>query len=152
MPTYDTYIELLTEEQQTTLRKTYHYRFRKHIAVKGFQKLINQWVKCFLTTEGSNLSDSSYGTRVPLLIGSNITSRRNISDVVQAGITATNDTIFLYQSDDPPDDDTEILEDASLQGLLFSSDGTGIEIYVELKNQAGELLVTQIPPLTLLEG
>lgn len=149
MPTYDTYIELLPESVQTTTRKTYAYGYRKHLLIKGFQKLINQWAKCFLTTQGSNLSDRSYGTRFPLLIGSNVTQRRDILDTVQLAVEQANDTLFRIQSAYPSEDPRELLDDARLESLQFSVDGTGIEVFVRIRNQANEVLRVQLPPVSI---
>lgn len=150
--TYDTYIELLPEADQLSTRKTYHYGFQKHIAIKGFQKLINKWTKHFLTTEGTHPSDRTYGTRVPLLIGSNVQSRRDILDVVQLAVAKTNSKIRSIQSAYPSEDPRELLDDATLDALEFSSDLTGIEIYVRIRNQANEVLRVSLPPISTSES
>lgn len=147
MPRYDTYIELRPLAEQSVRSGTYHYGYKKTIAIKGFQKLINQWAKCFLTAEGTDLSDRSYGSPFSNLIGSNITSREDVADVVQIAVDKTNAKIQEYQAADPPVDPREILDDAELESIVFDTSGTGVEVYIRIRNQAGELLRVQLPPV-----
>jgi hypothetical protein len=147
MPRYDTYIELRPTEEQSVRSGTYQFGYTKPIAIKGFQKLINKWAKCFLTPEGTDLSDRTYGSPFPNLIGSNITSREDVSDVVQIAVDKTNVKIQEYQAADPPEDPREILDDAELESIVFDTAGTGVEVYIRIRNQAGELLRVQLPPV-----
>jgi len=145
MPVYDTYMELLPIDQQSPQRGTYTYGYVKHIAVSGFQKLINQWAKCLLTLEGTNLSDREYGTQFTALIGSNITNRRDLQEAVQLAVAAANAKIKSYQAEDPPDDDREILDAAVLTTLFIDPDGAGFQCSVRIRNQAGEVLQVLLP-------
>lgn len=148
MPTFDTYIDLIPEDEQQLTRKTFRYGFRRHIAVKGFQKLINKWVKCFLTLKGTDLSDREYGTLFSQLIGSNVTSRRDIVEAVQISVEECNDVIFRLQSARLSDDPAELLDDAELTALTVTPDGTGFEAFVRIRNQAKQTLSVQIPTTT----
>lgn len=147
MPTFDTYIELLPADQQSVQNGTYTFGYRKALGIKGFQKLINKWAKCFLTPEGSDLSDRTYGSPFPNLIGSNITTRGDVADVVQIAVDKTNAKIREYQAAKPPDDPRESLDDAELESLVFDTSGTGITVFIRIRNQAGELLRVQLPPV-----
>lgn len=148
MPKYDTYIELVPEAEQATSRKACRYGFKRHIAVRGFQKLINQWMKCFLTLQGTNLSDRQYGTLFPQLIGANVTSRRDIVEAVQIAVDKANEDMFRLQNARPSDDPTELLQDARLEALEINASATGFAAFVRLRNQAKQSLQFQIPPMT----
>lgn len=152
MPTYDTYIELVPAAEQRVSRKTFRYGFKRHIGVKGFQKLINRWIKCFLTMEGTDPSDPDYGTLIPNLIGSNVTSRKDVVEALQLAVDKTNETILRLQAARPSDDPMEMLADARLEALAITPAGDGFEADVRVRNQAGQVLTAQIPPLTLTEG
>lgn len=144
-PTFDTYIELLPADKQGVQQGTYTFGFDKTIGVKGFQKLINRWAKAFLTLEGSDLSNRDYGTSFPALIGSNISDRGEIQEVVRASVAKANATLFAFQSQNPPENDREALSDAELVSLIFDADGLGFEASVLITNQAGEALQLLIP-------
>ena len=145
MSRFDTYIELLPPDEQSVQVGTFTYGYDKHIAIRGFQKLINKWAKAFLTLEGTDLSDRDYGTAFTALIGSNISSRRDIQEVVQSSVDKANEIIYEIQAEDPPDDAREILDVATLESLIFSPDGLGFDAFVRIKNQAGEVLQVLFP-------
>jgi len=143
--TFDTYIELLPADKQSVQVGTYTFGFDKTIGVKGFQKLINRWAKAFLTLEGTDLSDANYGTQFPALIGSNISDRAEIQEVVRVSISQANEILLALQADNPPPNDREALQDAELVSLIFEADGLGFEASVLISNQAGEVLQLLLP-------
>jgi len=144
--TFDTYIELLPAEEQSVLTGTYTYGYTKHLGIKGFQKLINRWAKCFLTQEGTDLSDRDYGTAFISLVGSNITTRSDLAELVQIAVEKTNNTLRRYQNANPSDDPTESLDDAALESLNILLDSAEIEVFVRIRNQAGQVLRVSLPP------
>lgn len=137
--TYDTYFELLPENEQGVQRGTFTYGYNKHIAVAGFQKLINKWVKAFLTTEGTDLSNRGYGTPFPNLIGGNVTDREDIQQVTHTSVAKATADLESIQAQYPPEDASEILHSAKLQSIIFE-DNSSVSVYVLLKNQAGQQL------------
>jgi hypothetical protein len=146
--TYDTYIELLPLDEQSLQRGTYTYGYNKHIAIRGFQKLINIWAKAFLTLEGSDLSDRDYGTPFSALIGSNISEQAEIQEITQSSVDKANTIVRARQAQNPPEDPRELLDSGSLTSLIFSGDNVGFEAYVLIKNQAGESLQVLFPGTT----
>jgi hypothetical protein len=137
--TYDTYFELLPVADQSAQRGTFTYGYKKHIGVTGFQKLINKWVKAFLTERGTDLSSRDYGTQFASLIGSNITDRADIQQVAHTAVAKASADINAIQAQYPPDDDPETLHSAQLQSLIFE-DNSSVSVYVLLQNQAGKRL------------
>lgn len=137
--TYDTYFELLPQSAQGVQRGTFTYGYKRHIGVAGFQKLINRWVKAFMTTQGTDLSDRTWGTQFPDLIGSNITDRTDIQQIVQSSVSKATDDTRRIQAQYPSDDATELLQSAQLTSLIFE-DNSSVTVYVLLQNQAGKRL------------
>ena len=140
MPTtYDTYFELLPEVEQGVQRGTFTYGYQKHIGIAGFQKLINKWIKAFLTEEGTDLSRRQYGTSFAGLIGSNVTDRADIQQIVYSSVAKATADINSIQSRFPPEDPTEILQSAELTSIIFE-DNSSVSVYVLIQNQAGQRL------------
>lgn len=148
MSTYDTHIQLLPPEEQSATRGAFSYGYNKHIGIRGFQKLINQWAKAFLTLEGTDLSDRSYGTPFSALIGSNVTERSAIQETVRTSVDRANAIIRTMQARNPPADLREILASGALTSLIFTGDNVGFNAYVLIKNQAGESLQVQFPGIS----
>jgi phage baseplate assembly protein W len=136
---YDTYIELLPEDVQSGTGGTFTYGYNKHIAVAGFQKLITWWVKSFMTAQGSDLSNRDYGTTFSSLIGSNVTDRVDIQQIVHTAVAKATLDIRSVQAQYPPTDEQEILHSAQLTALIFE-DNSAVSVYVLLQNQAGKRL------------
>lgn len=143
MPTYDTYIAPLPESEQSVVHGAYTYGYDRHIAVRGFQKLINRWAKAFLTLQGTDLSRRNYGTAFPALIGSNVTDRGDIQEIVQSSVDKATQDIQQLSADALETglefDSEELLDSAKLDALVFP-DATGIAVYVTLQNQKGQRL------------
>jgi len=139
MPTYDTYFELLPQSVQGAQRGTFAYGYAKHIGVSGFQKLINKWVKAFLTAQGTDLSNRDYGTHFANLVGANITDRTDIQQVAHTAVAKATADINAIQAQYPPEDTREILHSARLTSLIFEDNST-VSVYVLLQNQAGKRL------------
>jgi hypothetical protein len=145
MSTFDTYIQLKPASEQVDGYATFIYGFQKHIGIRGFQKLINKFLKTLMTLEGTDLSDRSNGTRFPALIGSNVTSAQDLQDIVSTAVSKAEATLFRYQSMDPSDDPEDILQSAKMTSLVVDDNGAGFEVTILLKNQAGRALQFILP-------
>jgi hypothetical protein len=102
--------------------------------MSGFYATIMQWVKCFLTTPGTDLSDPAYGTRAAGLIGGNYSDSNYIRDVVTTSVATATATIQSYQAG-------QGLADADrLSGVQVSNLNIGpgqVDIYLTFTNMAG---------------
>jgi hypothetical protein len=137
--TYDIYFELLPEAEQGPQRGTFTFGYKRTIAIAGFQKLINKWTKAFLTEQGTDLSRRNYGTQFPSLIGSNVTDRGDVQQVVHSAVTKATQDILDIQAQYPPDSSEEIIHSARLTSIIFE-DKSSVSVYVLLQNQAGKRL------------
>lgn len=147
MPRFDIHFQALTEQEQIDTFKFVSFGYNPAIAVKGFQMLINHWLKCFLTPRGSDPSDLLYGTDFTKLIGSNV-SLSDGRDVTAVAIDQCNEQIFAFQANDLTLTATERLASAELTNYVEDASAPGFHAYVELKNQANERLVLNIPTAT----
>lgn len=145
---FDLHFQPLSEEEQRQTSKAVGLGFTESIAVKGFQSLVNAWLHCFLTTRGSDPTDLNYGTVFPNLIGSN-TDLADAQDVVTLAVQQCNSQLFQIQLNDTTLTSSERLADAKIVNFVPKPELPGFDVYVEIKNQAQELLVLNLPALTV---
>jgi hypothetical protein len=106
--------------------------------------LINIWLKCFLTPRGSDPISLTYGTDFTKMIGSNLRAQ-DARDVVILSIESCNTQINTFQKTDTSLTATERLGSAVLTNFVIDNTAPGFTATVEIKNQAGERLVFNLP-------
>lgn len=148
MPRFDLHFQALTEAEQLNTFKFVGWTYNPSIAVRGFQMLINQWLLCFLTPRGSDPTDLQRGTDFTRLIGSNLPAQ-DAQDVVNIAVDTCNDQVGAFQADDVTLTATERLASASITNFIENTTAPGFSVYIELKNQAGERLVLNLPTAAL---
>jgi len=144
--TYDIYYALLPELQQTH-GKLFSFIFQGAIGVRGPQKMVNRWLKCFMTTKGTDPTNLNYGTQFNSLFFSNVSKLKDIQDLVSVYIDDCNAQIKAFDRKYglPPE---ERLQNATLESLL--PDGVdGVAIQVLLRNQANASFPLVLPTLTV---
>lgn len=131
--TYDIHYQILPADQQVSER-VFGFGFVSAVGVRGPQKLINRWLKCLMTPQGSDPFSLTYGTGFPNLIGSNISSVNDLIDLVSIYVQSCSDQIraFERQTFPPPD---ERLQSATI--LRVNDLGDGFEVWVGITNAAG---------------
>jgi hypothetical protein len=136
---YDTHIEVVPLQEVETLYGVFRFgRSSRGVdAVAGLQSLVQSWLKCLLTTEGSDITDPDYGTGFPLLIHGNTASAEQLAATVQLAVSKATATIRRYQAGDPPRLSDEVLRDAVLEDLVISPTRTSFVAYVRVYNQTG---------------
>jgi hypothetical protein len=134
MATYDIHYQILPLAEQTSER-VYGFGFVSAVGVRGPQKLINRWVKCFMTPQGSDLFEPAYGTGFPDLIGSNIQSTSDIIDVVSLAIQDCNEQIRRFETTNLTPID-ERLGAATILRILEDGDD-GFQLWIGITNAAG---------------
>jgi hypothetical protein len=147
---FDIHFQALLEQEQLATFKFVGFGYSPAIGVKGFQMLINHWVKCFLTPRGSDPTDLNNGTDFVKLIGSNL-STENARDVTAIAVEQCNDQINVAQRDDSTLTATELLASAQIVQFVEAPSAPGFHVYIELKNQANERLVLNVPTAALSE-
>ena len=150
MPKFDLHVQALPVQEQRDTFKFMSFGFSPSIGIKGFQMLLNQWVMCLLTPRNSDPTDLSRGTDFTKLIGSNL-PLADARDVSAIAIEECNEQIFKLQRSDGTLTASERL--ASAEIIDFQTDPTapGFSVYVEIKNQARERLVLNLPATALTE-
>lgn len=144
MATYDIHFMLdPVAAQEGTNGKVYTFQYARALGVKGPQKLVNRWVKCFLTAKGSDLLNPSYGTGFPDLIGSNISRQQDFTDAVAVAMADCNTQMTAYDTLNLPPLD-ERLKSATLTSVN-QRDASGYDVYITIANQADSRIGIIIP-------
>ena len=142
--TYDIYYEVIpAEEQVGASGKVVSFGYASALGVKGPRKLANRWLKCFMTLKGSDPLDKTYGTGFPDLFGSNISRRADFTDAMVLFVDDCNQQLISMDNEQFPPDN-ERLASATITSLT-SLGPDGYEVYVTIKNVAGELVTIQVP-------
>jgi hypothetical protein len=145
---FDIYFQVLSSIEQQTTFKFVTFGPSSTIGVQGFPQLINKWLKCFLTTKGSDATNLNYGTVFTSLLGSNV-PLHDARDVAALALQQCNNQIITMQSGDLTLTSTERLASANIIKFLEKPEVPGFELYIELKNQAQELLVFSLPTISV---
>jgi len=145
---FDLHVQTLPEEEQTNTFKFVSLGFTGGIGVKGFQMLINQWLRTFLTTRGSDPADLTFGTDFPKLIGSNV-GYADARDIVMLAVDQCNETVTRTQAADVTLTPSERLASATIVEYVEKPDAPGFDVSVEIKNRANERLVFNLPSLSV---
>lgn len=141
---FDLHIQTLPSAEQRETFKFMSFGFESTIGVKGFQTLINLWLKCLLTPKGSDATDLDYGTNFPYLIGSNVPIK-DAQDVVNLAIEQCNGQIVAIQRSDMDYTNSERLSNAKVTNFVEVPTDPGFQVTVEIQNQAGERLALNVP-------
>lgn len=134
-----------TDESTQRLFRFFTFGFDRSVGVRGPQKLALQWLKCLMTTKGTDPTDLEYGTEFPNLIGSNVRSMRDVQDVVTLCIQDCNEQITKIQQETQPDLD-ELLLTATLAKFELTGDD-GFDAYVTIANAKNQEVTVNLPSL-----
>jgi len=124
--------------------KTFTFGFKAALKVEGPQALVNRWAKTFMTPKGSDPLDKKAGTNFARMVGTNVTKiTEELKDVTILAIDDANNQV-KKQDIEGLFPDNERLLSATLMDFVQTSDG--IQLWVEIKNMAGDAL-----PLRLVD-
>ena len=144
---FDLYIRPLTPEEVGSGGSGFYFTtgFAHTIAVKGFPKLLCQWMRIFMTPKGSDPIEPTLGTEFSKLIGSNVGVIEDLRDVVMLAVQDCNTQLSYMQRGRVQAADETLLS-ASLVG--FDTNGRdGFDAYVTLKNLKGNEATVALPPV-----
>ncbi len=142
--TYDIYYEVIPkEEQPSSYGKVVSFGYTSALGVKGPRKLANRWLKCFMTLKGTDPLNRSYGTGFADLIGSNVSRVDDFTDAMVLFVDDCNQQMRDFDNAQFPPDN-ERLESATISSIR-ALPPDGYEVYVTIKNVAGELVTIQVP-------
>lgn len=138
----DIHIQLIDPTEQTW-RAVFTFGRGAPIAVTGPQKLLNRWVKVFMTPVGSHPVRRSEGTRFSSLLRANVEFDRVQPDILEAVDDAT-EQVRAADRQTPGRHPSEAIRSATVTrfNLLGAS---GVEFWVEIANMAGERIRVLFP-------
>ncbi len=144
MPRFDLHFQSLPLEEALTTSKVMTFGYAQTLGVRGFQMCINIWLKILFTRQGSDPTNLNRGTTFTNLIGSN-TSLTQAEDIVRLCIDQATGQLITLQRKDQSLEPREILSTAKLIRYQAKPADPGFEAFVELRKQAGERLLLNIP-------
>lgn len=149
MPRYDMHLQPLAPSVQRATRKPIGFGYTPAIAVSGFQKLMDQYMRVLLTPKGSDPCDVNLGTNAWDLRGSTVTPEHAI-EILTSCVSDCNAQFRAVQERqfDKPSD--EILEDARITRAEADPTGPGVAVWITVTNRAGEAKVVLLPDLVAL--
>lgn len=147
---FDIHVQLLPEADQKDTFKFMSFGYTSTLGIKGFQYLINTWLRILLTPKGSDPRDLKAGTQFTNLIGSGV-SMADSRDVAVLAIDQCNEQLLTFQQEDTTLTATERLASAQIIDFIEKPDAPGFDIYVEIKNEANERLVLNLPDFADVE-
>jgi len=144
MARYDLHVQTLPAEEQRSSNKIFTLGYSQSLGVKGFQMLINLWLKVFFTRQGSDHTNLARGTNFTNLIGST-TSIAEAEDITRLAIDECNLQVSAIQARDQSLAPRERLATVTLLRFQATPTAPGFDAYLEILNQAGERLDILIP-------
>lgn len=141
---FDIHIQTLPDVEQQNTFKFMSFGFGSALGVKGFQMLINQWLRVLLTPQGSDPADLDFGTFFTGLVGSNI-PLADARDVAVLALDQCNEQVIEFQQNDQTLTPSERLASAEMVEFIEKPSDPGFDMTVEIKNQAGEQLLLNVP-------
>lgn len=142
----DIHIQLRDPSQQT-VRGLFTFGPSGPIAIEGMQKLVNRWLKVFLTPRGSHPWRRSEGTEFYQLIGGNVESLRGSEALVIEAIDDANEQVVSQDRAEPTRPATERLQSAALLRFV-EVPPAGIEFWVEFHALSGDVARIVLPYAT----
>ena len=122
------------------------FAFQSAKGVRGFQKTINQWLKCLLTQRGSDITSKGYGTAFPDLFTGNTFSVSDVEERVVLAVDDATQQILAFQrgqsSTDLPAE--ERLSSASVVSVAQTAP-SAYTVYVVLKNSLNQSVKYALP-------
>ncbi len=139
---YDIHVETLDESKALGVEFLTFGDYDKSLGIKGFQKMVNRFVKCLMTPLGTDLSDSSYGTILADSLGNNVDPSAMFALVAQS-VVAAEDKITEYDSQYALPDD-ERLGSVKVENVVNDPNAFGVLITLQMRNVAGTVVVLNV--------
>lgn len=144
LPRFDIHYQSLTPAEAVNTTKIMTFAYPQTIGVRGFQMCINLWLKILFTRQGSDPTNLDRGTAFSNLIGSN-TTMSAAEDIVRTCVEQASEQLAGIQRKDQSLTSREILSSARMIRYQAKPTDPGFEAYIEIRNQAGERLLLNIP-------
>ena len=139
MAQYDVYFQPVPEGEVHGFR-CFEFGFAAALKVRGLLALRNRWLKVFMTPKGSDLLDTEYGTAFGNLPGANITGvTSDLQDLTNEAVLDATEQVKAQDIEGRFELDEQLLSATMLQ---YTESEDGIQLWVEIRNKAGESLAT----------
>lgn len=140
---FDMHIEGIPDNLVHGSKGLWFGNYPLHVGVKGIQKMVDRFMKCFLTPLGSDLTDKNYGTLVAASFGNNIGGRATLKQLVALSVQQAEATLRRYDAEYAVPDE-ERLSSATMESIEITAAGDGFDVYVRLKNVSGTNVIVLI--------
>jgi hypothetical protein len=124
----------------------YSFGQTRSLGVRGIQKLVNMVAKFLLTPIGTDPLDSSYGTNLTYLIGSNV-AISDAREVLDAAVDSTSAAIVGWQAGQASVPDDERLATVVVTDYIQIPEGPGFAAQILITNVSGQQLTILLPTL-----
>lgn len=117
--------------------------------ITGLQKVVQIFLKCFLTPLGSDVLNPSYGTQLALDLTNSCPNFDNSTQAMQVVQTAVDDAesqVVSLTKNNPP---ASALSSVALVGTVASAGGLEVTIYLETAAGVGAQISIPQPQLNL---
>jgi hypothetical protein len=142
---FDIHIEGVPLNQLNGIRGLTFGPYPRSLGVRGVQKMVDRFVKCMLTSVGSDLSDPDYGTALAGAFLGNVDSGTLRSLALQS-VVAAESKIKEYDAEYALNDE-ERLASARVDDIATNESDSGVTLTITLKNVAGVSVQVLIPQI-----
>lgn len=149
MARYDLHLQPLAPSVQRARRRPIGFGYTPALAVSGFQAMMDQWMRIFLTAKGSDPCDRNMGTGAADLIGSTV-SPENSLEILRSCMEDCSAQVRRFQATQLRKPATELLENAEMVRAEASAAGPGVAVWIRITNRAGTSEVVLLPNLVAL--
>ena len=145
MSTYDTY---LSPFERNAERKPISFGTASVAAVTGMSKLAQAFVKALLTTQGTDLSDRTYGTDFASLRGSNITDQASLQAIIVQAVSGAEEQVKARYNTRP--NEPRLLR-AVIDSVTYNTTAGSVDVRVSLYSPDGSVAFN-VPTTSVLSA
>ena len=132
-------IAVLSREMGDAREAEVFLGFTRNITVtRGIESLVQYWLKCFLSTPGSDPFSKSWGGGANDIIKKSFAQEGNLNSTSAVSVQRTNRLVVARQSTDMSIPRNERLAEAKLVSTRLSPDRTTFYLEINMTNQTGE--------------
>lgn len=144
MARFDLHFNLVNPTDQEGRNAVFALEASRPVAISGPQKLVNRFLKTFLTTQGSNPLHRKDGTDFTSLVSGNVVDPQDVESALMLMVDDAADQIRAIDQRSPWLANNERLRSADVRD--FRQIGvTRFEIHVELTTTSGERVLALLP-------
>jgi len=143
--TFDIHFEGVPQEELTGIQGLTFGAYSKSIGVRGVQKMVNRFLKCMLTSLGTDLSDPDYGTPLASAFLGNV-DRGTLVTLARRSVIAAEAKVKEYDAEYALNDE-ERLSVARIDDVYTDDSLNGVFLTITLKNVAGVSVKVLLPQI-----